>query len=48
MGGPAINRDELSKEFDLSDKSSLPDQSEDKERGKEVKLISDPRYQAFV
>lgn len=44
MGGPAINRDELSKEFDLSDKSSLPEQSEDKEKGKDVKLVCDSRY----
>ncbi|CAD8179823.1 unnamed protein product [Paramecium pentaurelia] len=48
MGKSAINRDELSKEFDLSENSQFLEKSENKEEGKEVKLVTDFRYQNFV
>lgn len=44
MGKSAINRDELSKEFDLSENSQFLEKSENKEEGKEVKLVTDFRY----
>lgn len=44
MGKPAINRAELSQEFDLTDNSSFPSESIDKEKGKEIKLVADFRY----
>lgn len=50
MGGPAISREELSKEFDLSgpvemNKKNDSDNDDEEESKKPILLVVDPAYQ---